>query len=119
MKYLFVTVKRVGKRLPIEADYINYINQLKKQLDMTIEKQSFETDSHGRLHVHMIVLVTDRYNWNNLKLYKTNWHIHTLEIGSQEDLERISAYIDKEETDFQEFIKRRDADEYLFKLDFN
>lgn len=117
MNYLFVTIKRVGKRLPTEGDYENYIYNLKKSLvnspyQMDICKRVIETDDHGRKHLHMIILVDTYFDWNKLKIYRTNWHVHTVYIESPQDLERISNYMDKEVTVFMRAIKEG---AYLFQ----
>lgn len=120
MNYLFVTIKRVGKRLPTEADYMNYLNALDKEYTkqnnplLNICKQVIETDDHGRKHLHMIILERNDFNWNSLKLYKTNWHVHTIKIESADDLERISNYMDKEDNT-NVFIEAVRQGAYLFQ----
>jgi len=118
MQYLFVTVKRVGKRMPTEADYENWLIALENhQFKLQICKKVIETDQNNRKHLHMIILVDNDFNWNCLKLYKTNWHIHTLKIESSEDLENVCGYMDKEGQDqrvVERFMKAIHNGEYLF-----
>jgi len=118
MQYLFVTVKRVGKRMPTEADYENWLRALENhQFKLEICKKVIETDQNNRKHLHMIIMVDFLFDWNCLKLYKTNWHVHTLKIDSDRDLKNISEYMDKEDNDdgFRGFIEQRDNGEYLFQ----
>lgn len=116
MKYLFVTVKKVGKKLPTTAQYELYSLKVFRKISPSnqIQKEVYETDKHGRLHLHMILYVEDWFDWDNLKIYKNGWHVHTIEIDSHEDLCRISGYMDKDDG-FKEWLKQLRSGEYLFQ----
>lgn len=116
MKYLFVTVKKVGKQIPVIEDYSFYLQKLWSSFKFTVNnicKNVYETDSYGRLHLHMILHVDDLFDWNMLKLFKRNWHVYTIEIHSHEDLQLISGYMDKEDG-FKQWLDQLRNGDYKF-----
>lgn len=107
MQTFFITVKRVGKRLPRMSDYESYFSRLLKVREFLeligMIYDVYEVDSHKRIHYHGLYVVDTSVKFTESEIYdvfnvfKTNWHINVRECFTEEDVNSCLRYMRKDE----------------------
>jgi len=90
--YYFITAKHTA-RWPTEKQYRQYMDFIEKR-GLDIQQVGWEKDSLGKLHIHCVAV--GRTNILVKRLRKKHMHLDIQEIGTNEDLERVVRYLEKE-----------------------
>lgn len=100
-EFYFITVKRVGKQLPTEKHYKIWLNRFHSHIGndrlIDILDQCYEYGTFNRLHMHLLVCTHGAQNFNFLyDMFKSNWHVDVRHVQDENDLPKISNYMEKE-----------------------
>jgi len=123
MQHFFVTIKRVGKRLPRISDYESYFKRLNHKPEfidiIRVLHDVYEMDKNKRMHYHGLYVVDHRFSMTEnemfdlLNIFKTNWHINVRECYNNQDVESCFTYMQKEAVN--EFLESLHQGQYLFR----
>lgn len=123
LQTFFVTIKRVGKRLPRMSDYESFFTRLNRVQEFKncigCIHDVYEVDKHKRIHYHGLFVVdkelpmTENDMFNIFNVFKTNWHVNIRECYTEEDVNSCFRYMQKDEV--KEFVEAIKSGKYMFQ----